>query len=67
MVAAIKARLLGRTDADLESYGVAGRTAIKIPYLELNKALGIWNARLWRKRNPDQSFPQHAVRWNAVR
>jgi hypothetical protein len=65
MVAAIEARLSGRLEVDLESYGQAGRQAQLIPYDRLAVHLGIWKAKLWRYQNPGKSGPTRAVRFVA--
>jgi hypothetical protein len=57
MVAAIETRLGKRVGADIESYGLAGQTAMKIPFAELMRELGLWKARLWRVQNPRAMAP----------
>lgn len=62
MVAAIRARMEGRLEADLESYGLAGRQAQMIPYERLHIELGIWNGKLYRAQNPGKR-PTREVRF----
>ncbi|MGN6104065.1 MAG: hypothetical protein ACTHU0_03100 [Kofleriaceae bacterium] len=57
MVAAIKARLEARAGVDLESYGVAGKQAQKIPFQQLRQELGVWQRVVWREQNPGKLCP----------
>lgn len=62
MLALIEARLEGRlaSGADLESYGVAGRSVAKIPFEQLMRARGIYAARVAKERNRGRTpFLQH--------
>lgn len=61
MLRLIRARLQGRlaAGADLDSYGVAGRSVSKIPFAELAKWEGIYVARVWKEQNRGQSFSRH--------
>ena len=63
MVDALEAAIAGRTAADLESFGQAGKTVAKIPYEKLHRFLGIWKAKLWRAQNPGQTSPSHQTRF----
>jgi hypothetical protein len=63
MLEAINAALEGRLAADIESYGVAGRSVQKIPMSELPRLKGIYEGRVWREQNPHQSHPTHAVQF----
>jgi hypothetical protein len=57
MLAAIEARLEGRLDADLESYGVAGRQVVKIPFEKLSAEREKYAQKVWQEQNPGKWGP----------
>lgn len=55
VLAAINARLEGRTTEDTQRIQVAGRSVDQIPIMELVRLQGIYRARVFQKRNAGQA------------
>lgn len=66
MIVACEARLEGRMTTDVARYGREGAFVDKLDFAEIRHTLGIYKAKLWRRQNPGESFPQHAVRFSSV-
>jgi hypothetical protein len=52
MLAAINAVLEGRVTADINQYTIGTRMVTKIPFKELLHFKGVYEAKVWRDRNP---------------
>jgi len=61
MLAAIEARLEGRLEADIEQYGIAGRSVMKIPAEQLLSMRNQYRAEVRQQRSPRSTFRKVAV------
>lgn len=67
ILAAIDARLEGRVTGDQESVMINGTSLTRIPIEKLSTLRGVYAAKVWQEKHPDESHPRHLVRFGRVR